>query len=83
MFVAEDESGKDGEAGNAVALSMQPDAAERSRKQKMATRFLQTALKARTAETQARHAEMRNILQKDPAPRDDNRIQQTTNEADG
>jgi len=34
VFVGEDKAGKEGEAGNPVGLSMQPDAASRSRNQK-------------------------------------------------
>ena len=33
-FVGEDEAGQDGKAGNPVGLSMEPDAASRSRSQK-------------------------------------------------
>ena len=40
IFVGEDKPGKDGEAGNALALSMEPDEARRSCNQKMATRFM-------------------------------------------
>jgi len=40
----QDKSGKDGEAGNALALSMQQDEARRSCNQKMATKFMKSAL---------------------------------------
>ena len=53
IFVGEDKSCKEGEAGNALALSMQPDAAGRSRSQKMATRFLHNALNAHAQEGHA------------------------------
>ncbi|MDY7009735.1 MAG: hypothetical protein SVV80_03160 [Planctomycetota bacterium] len=47
IFVGEDKPGKDGEAGNALALSMEPDEASRSRNQEMATRFMKSALNHR------------------------------------
>jgi len=44
VFVGEDNPGKDGDRGNTLALSMQPDQARRGDNQKMATRCMKSAL---------------------------------------
>jgi len=44
IFVGEDTHGKDGDPGNALALSMQPDEARGGCNQKMTTRVMKSAL---------------------------------------